>query len=153
MTSRSIIQTNLHSPNNKLVSAWFEHFWCTNEPWAYTDSQDSPWPRFGGSHQLPPYSILCDQPLGLHPNVILSRDTQVESFKISKFGTFGTLEGHNFLCRSSIEVRSQAKLWPLLRTFQLYVECHLHARISGRFLTFSGRKSNWHFDSWPFFWP
>ncbi len=36
---------------------------------------------------------------------------------------------------------------------QWYVTCHLHAKKSGRFLTFSGQKSNWHFDSWPFFWP
>jgi hypothetical protein len=25
-----------------------EDFWCTNEPWTYTDSQDSPWPGLGG---------------------------------------------------------------------------------------------------------
>jgi hypothetical protein len=31
MTSGSIIHTNLHKPNNKLVSAWFEHFWCMDE--------------------------------------------------------------------------------------------------------------------------
>jgi len=28
------------------------------EPWANMDSQDSPWPGLGGSHHLPPYSIL-----------------------------------------------------------------------------------------------
>jgi hypothetical protein len=38
VTSGSIIHTNLHKPNNKLVSAWLEHFWCANEPWAYMDS-------------------------------------------------------------------------------------------------------------------
>ncbi len=37
-----IIHTDLHNPKNKLVSAWLEHFWCTYEPRAYTDSQDSP---------------------------------------------------------------------------------------------------------------
>jgi hypothetical protein len=30
---------------------------------------------------------------------------------------------------------------------------HLHASKSRWFVTFSGRKSNWQFDSWPFFWP
>jgi hypothetical protein len=45
VTSESIIHTDLHSPNNKLVSAWLEHFWCTNEPWAYTNSQNSPRPE------------------------------------------------------------------------------------------------------------
>jgi hypothetical protein len=38
VTSKSIIHTNLHSPNNKLVSAWLEHFWCMDEPRAYMDS-------------------------------------------------------------------------------------------------------------------
>jgi len=51
MTTGSIIHTNLHKSNNKLVSAWLVHFWCTNEPRAYLDSQDSP---------RPDYSILCD---------------------------------------------------------------------------------------------
>jgi hypothetical protein len=77
MTSESIIHMNLHRPNNKLVSAWLEEFWCTGKPHAYTNSQDSPRPKFGGSHHLPPYSILCAWPQGLHPNVILSQDSQV----------------------------------------------------------------------------
>jgi len=57
---RSIIHMDLHKANNKLVGAWLEHFWCTDEPWAYIDSQDSPWPGLGGSYHLPPYSIICD---------------------------------------------------------------------------------------------
>jgi hypothetical protein len=59
VTSRSIIHMNMHKPNNKLVSAGLEHFWCTNKPRAYMDSQDSPQPRLKGNHHLPPYSILC----------------------------------------------------------------------------------------------
>jgi hypothetical protein len=43
VTNRSIIHNNLHKPNNKLVNAWLEHFWCMDEPWTYTNSQDSPW--------------------------------------------------------------------------------------------------------------
>jgi hypothetical protein len=82
MTSKLIIYTNLHKPNNKLVSVWLEHFWCTNEPRAYMDSQDSPQLRLGGSHHLPPYNILCAWPRGLHPNVILSRNSQVGSLEI-----------------------------------------------------------------------
>jgi hypothetical protein len=60
VTSASIIHTNLHSSNNKLVSAWLKHFKCMYEPQAYTDSQNSSQPEFGGSHHLPPYSILYD---------------------------------------------------------------------------------------------
>ncbi len=33
-----------------------------------TDTQDSPQPGLGGSHHLPPYSILCGWPQSLHPN-------------------------------------------------------------------------------------
>jgi hypothetical protein len=58
MTSGLIIHTNLHKPNNQLVSTWLEHFWCMDEPHAYIDSQDSSRPRFRGSRHLPPYSIL-----------------------------------------------------------------------------------------------
>jgi hypothetical protein len=48
MTNGSIIHTNSHKPNNKLVSVWLEHFWCINEPWAYTKSQNSPQPGLKG---------------------------------------------------------------------------------------------------------
>jgi hypothetical protein len=33
-----------------------------------TDTQDSPRPGLGGSHHLPPYTILCDSPRDPHPN-------------------------------------------------------------------------------------
>jgi hypothetical protein len=60
VTSMSIIHMNLHNPNNKLVNVWLKHFWCTDEPHAYSNSQDSPQPGFGGSHHFPPYNIICD---------------------------------------------------------------------------------------------
>jgi hypothetical protein len=53
--SESIIHMNLHNPNNKLVNVWLECFWCTDEPRAYTDSQDSPQPKLEGK---PPPSPL-----------------------------------------------------------------------------------------------
>ncbi len=59
LTSKSIIHTNLHKPNDKLLSVQLKHLWCTNEPQANTGSQDSPRPELGASHHLPPYSILC----------------------------------------------------------------------------------------------
>ncbi len=118
MTSRSIIHTNLHKPNNKFFSAWLEHFWCTNEPRAYTDSRDSPQVKFGGSHHLHPYSIFCDQSRGLHPNVILSQDSQVGNPEILKIRTLGILEGHNFFIRPPIEVRFKENLQPSSRALQ-----------------------------------
>jgi hypothetical protein len=36
--------------------------------------QDTPRPELGGSHHLPPYSILCNALLRLHPNGSFSRD-------------------------------------------------------------------------------
>jgi hypothetical protein len=39
--SESIIHTNLHKPNNKLVNVWLENFWCIDEPQAYMNSQNS----------------------------------------------------------------------------------------------------------------
>jgi hypothetical protein len=80
--NKLIIYMNLHKLNNKLVSAWFKHFWCMDESRAHTDSQDSPRPKLGGSHHLPPYSIICAWPWGLHPNVILFWDSQVKSLEI-----------------------------------------------------------------------
>ncbi len=111
--------------------------WCTNKPQVNTDSQDSPWPGLGKNHHLPPYNILCAWPQDLHSNVILSWNSQVGVSKFSKLDShnFGA---HNFVCKPLIEMSFQAKLQPLLRTFQQYVALHLHARKSGRFLTFSG---------------
>jgi len=40
------------------------------------DTQDSPRPRLGGSHHLPPYSILYSSSRELHPNGTFSRDSQ-----------------------------------------------------------------------------
>jgi hypothetical protein len=73
--------------------------------------------------------------------------------KFPKIGTPRTLEGHNFLCRPSIEMRSEAKLYPSSRALQRYVACHLQANKSRQFLTFNAWESNWQFDSQPFFRP
>jgi hypothetical protein len=53
------------------------------------NSQDSPQLRFGGSHHLPHYSILCVWPWDHHPNVILSRGSQVG---VPKFPQLGLLQ-------------------------------------------------------------
>ncbi len=46
--------------------------------------RDTPRPGLGGSHHLPPYSILCDAPPRLHPNGSFSRDSQVGVPKLSR---------------------------------------------------------------------
>jgi len=75
---------------------------------ANTDSQNSPRPILGGSHHLPPYNILCAWPQDQHPNVILSRNSQVGSFEIPKVGTPLTLGAHNFVCILPIEMMYKA---------------------------------------------
>jgi hypothetical protein len=70
------------------------------------DTQDSPRPGLGGSHHLPPYSILCTAPRGLHPNGfsllgLLSGNPEIVPAK-----NLATLEPHNFVSRPCIEVRS-----------------------------------------------
>jgi len=57
-----------------------------------------------------PCSILYAWSHGLHPNVILSRDSQVRSTEILKIGIIAILEAYNFVCRLSINVRSEPKL-------------------------------------------
>jgi hypothetical protein len=44
----------------------------------------------------------------------------LETFKFQNFEirTFTTLETHNFLCKSVIQVRFEAKLWPSSKAFQ-----------------------------------
>ncbi len=103
------------------------------------DTQDSPRPKLGGSHHLPPYSILYGWPRSLHPNGFSLSGLPSGSPEIPPTGTLATLEPHNFASRPPIEVRSKAKLQLLLKLGQL--------------LTFCGRESNWQFDSRPFFWP
>jgi hypothetical protein len=52
-------------------------------------TQDSPRPGLGGSHHLPPYSILYSSPPRLHPNGSFSRDSQVGVPKLSRVGVSG----------------------------------------------------------------
>ncbi len=117
------------------------------------DTQDSPRPGLGGSHHLPPYSILWTSPWGPHPNGFSLPGLRRGSPEIPPIETPATLEPHNFVSRPRIEVRFKAKLYLSLRAFQRYVANCLQPSKSGRFLTFSGQESNWQFDSRPFFWP
>jgi hypothetical protein len=52
-----------------------------------SNSQDSPWLWFGGSHHLPPYNIFYTSLWGLRPNVFfLSWDTQMGVLKLPTLG-------------------------------------------------------------------
>jgi hypothetical protein len=79
--------------NPKLVRTHSVSIWCWDKPRATLDSIDSPRPGFGGSHHLPPYSILCVTPWEPHPNGTFSRDSQggvpkLSQVKLSGLWTF-----------------------------------------------------------------
>jgi hypothetical protein len=80
-------------------------------------------------------------------------EAHIQMALIPKVEILETLGPHNFVWRPPIEMRFKEKLYPSLRAFQKYVAHHLNARKSDQFPTFSGRESNYQFDSWPFFWP
>ncbi len=118
-----------------------------------TDTLDSPRPGPGGSHHLPPYSILYGCPRSLHPNGFSLLGLLSGSPKIVPIGIPTTLEPHNFASKPEIKMRFKAKLQLSLRAFQQFVARLLQLSKSGRCMTFYGRKSNCQFDSQPFFWP
>jgi hypothetical protein len=76
----------MHSkPTISWLVSHSEHSRCWNKPRATLDSFDSPRPGLGGSHHLPPYSILYVTPPHPHSNGSLSRDSQSGVPKLSQF--------------------------------------------------------------------
>jgi hypothetical protein len=74
-----------------------------------TDTQDSPRPGLGGSHHLPPYSILYNSPRRLHPNGYFSRDSHLESRNCPEIVQVGVLELWEFIS-PDFRVRSRRGL-------------------------------------------
>jgi hypothetical protein len=105
---------NLHPrTNHKRVSSHSGTPLGVRTSHGHFDTQDSPRPGLRGSHHLPPYSILCNAPWGLHPNGYFSRDSQVGVPKLSRNcpgWSPGTLGAHNSLLRSLIATRSEPNL-------------------------------------------
>jgi hypothetical protein len=87
-TSYSLTRTCIKT-NHKVVSPHFGSFLVLGQATGNTNSLDSPWPGLGGSHHLPPYSILCVTPPHLHSNGSFSRDSQGGVSKLSRFGLPG----------------------------------------------------------------
>ncbi len=118
-----------------------------------TDTQDSPRPGLGGSHHLPPYSILYSSPWRLHPNGYFSRDSRVGVPKSRQLGLPRLWSP--ITLRADLQLRSDLKQScssrPELSNNMWHAPLQLSK--SGRFPTFCGRESNWQFDSQPFFWP
>ncbi len=83
----------LFKPTSSQPTSWLDHIlehpWCLDKPWTTLDSQNSPQPGLGGSHHLPPYSILYVFPRHLHSNDFLFWDSQGGVPKLSQFGLLG----------------------------------------------------------------
>jgi hypothetical protein len=79
----------LHKTNHEWVSSPSGTHLVLGQATGNTTSLDSPRPELGGSHHLPPYSILCVTLWRLHPNGFLSRDSQSGVPKLSRFGLPG----------------------------------------------------------------
>ncbi len=146
---------HLHGPaqnQHKVVSAQLEHFWCQDEPWATRTHKI----HHGLAWEKPPPSplqyTLCLS-TGATSKWLFVPGLPRGSPEIPTSRTPTTLRADNLACRPAIAMRTKAKLQPLSRAFQQYVSRCLHVRKQGRFLTFSGRESNYQFDSHPFFWP
>ncbi len=99
-----------------------------------SDTQDSSWPRLGGNHHLPPYSILCSSPRGPHPNDFLSRDSQVG---VSKFPRLGVSQLWRHIT-SCADLRSQ---WGLKRS------CSPSWKLFNGMSNVGWTRGNW-VDSW-----
>ncbi len=152
LISSSIIHTDLHKPNNKLVNAQLEHFGARTNHGQTRIHKTHHDPNLGEATTFPlQYTLYLT--MGPAPKCHFVEGFQSGSLKIPKVGTLATLGAHNFAFRPLIEMKSRAKLQFSLRTFQWYVANHLTLKKLGRFLTFSGRESNCQFDSRPFFWP
>ncbi len=142
--------------NHKVVSSHSRTPLGVGTSHGHFDTQDSPRPGLKGNHHLPPYSILCNAQRGLHPNGSFSQDSQVGVPKLSRNcpgWSLGTLSAHNSRLHSLIVTRSEPKLQPSSRSFQRHVALLIRRSGRGRIPTFSGRESNWQFDSRPFFCP
>jgi len=82
--------TNLHpKPTTKRVSSHSGTPLGVGTSHGQLGLLDSPRPGFGGSHHLPPYSILCSSPPRLHPNGLFFQDSQVGVPKLSRVGVPG----------------------------------------------------------------
>ncbi len=87
-TSYSLTRTCIKT-NHKVVSPHSGSLLVLGQATGNTDSLDSPRPGLGGSHHLPPYSVLYASPPHLHLNGTFSRDSQSGVPKLSRFGLPG----------------------------------------------------------------
>jgi hypothetical protein len=92
---------------HKMVRTHSRSLWCWDKPRATRTHKTHHGPDLGGSHHLPPYSILCDSPWGWHPN---GHFVPGLPGLPRIFGTPETLRLHNFRSRPPMDSPSEAKL-------------------------------------------
>jgi len=123
-TSNSLIHTDLHKPDNKLVSA------CWNTFGARTSHGQT---RTHKTHHGPDLGEATTFPL-MYILYLSTRPTSKWHFvpglpsgnpKIPKIGTLTTLRAHNFVYRPPIDMRFKEKFYPSSRSFNdmLHATC------------------------------
>jgi len=146
----------LHDPasktNPKLVRTHSASIWCWDKPQATLDSLDSPQPELGGSHHLPPYSILCVTPREPHLNGTFSRDSQGGVPKLSRVGLprLWTLISPGSNLRLEWGLNQSYSSSQELSNALSHSVCRLWKEVDSRLLVVG---ANCQFDSWPFFCP
>ncbi len=138
---------------NKLASSHSEAFWVLGQATGNTDSLDSPWPGFGGKPPPSPIQYSLHFHTGPTSEWLVVPGLPRRSPETVMVWTPKTLGAHNSQLRPPIGMRFKANLQISSRAFQRCVALHLHTLESDRFPTFSGRESNWQFDSRSFFRP
>ncbi len=109
-----------------------------------TDTQDSPRPGLGGSHHLPPYSILCDSPRRPHPNGFLSRDSRVRVPKSRQRG-LPRLRGRITSCanlRSQCDLKQRCSPRREISNDMWHVACSQVNRVDFRLLVVGSQTAN-----------
>ncbi len=86
----SLVRVNLYpKTNQKGISLAFGTPLGVGTRHGHLNTQDSPRPGLGGSHHLPPYSILCGWLRKLHPNGTFCWDSRNGVPKLSWVGVPG----------------------------------------------------------------
>ncbi len=153
LINKSLTHTDLHKPNNRLVSVQLKHFGArTNHKQTRTHKTHNG-PDLGEATTFPFIIYFVPDHETSTQMSFCPQTPKFGSPEISKVESPATLRAHNFVCKPPIEMRSKERLQPSSGSFQQFVASHLYTKKSGRFLTFNGWESNCQFDSQPFFWP
>ncbi len=108
------------------------------------DTQDSPWLGLGGSHHLPPYSILCVSPQG---HIQMTFCPETPQVGVPKFPPFGLLQlWEPITLRANLRLRWGLKQSCIpcqeLSNGMSHVACTQVNRVNFRLLVVGSQTSN-----------